>query len=180
VTDSVVGLLERLVPAARGARTVVTVLAAASALSVLLLFIALPVTDRVQTLTSWVAHLVLTALLFGPPLLLLGLRLLLSSVIGLPDRLRREPGLRKEQVTQLAALAGGEDPRTAERGLRPGTRAWRFGKLLLEARGQLVAYSVLWRLASVPYLVLCAAAAAIAVVELFLLPVIVLTLFVTW
>jgi len=180
VTDALVGVLDLLVPTARRVRLAVTVLAAASATWVVLLFVALPLTDRVRTTTGWFAHLVLIAILLGPPVLLFGLRFLLSSVVNLPDRLRREPGLRAEQVNHLASLAAGDDPRTDEQELGVRERTWRLGRLLLEARGQLVAYSVLWRLVSVPYLVLCAFAAAIAVVELVLLPVIVVALLLTW
>ena len=168
--DRLVAVLDRAVPAARVVRTAVTVLAAAAAGSVLVWALAMVVALGPLNLVGWLGLLGLVVLLAIAPMLLVGMRWLLTGVVELPDRLRREPGLRRDQLEDLAALAAGQDPVSpdAPRGctLRVGSAV----RVLLSARGELLAYTVFLRLASVPYLVVSGVAAAVALVEVLVLP----------
>lgn len=170
--DRLLGILDRVVPAARVVRLAVTVLAGLAAGSVLLLGVAMAVAAGPLNVIGWLALLGLLAVLVIPSFLLLGLRWLLSGLVDLPDRLRQEPGLRRDQVQHLAALAAGEDPTSP--GV-PRSRSMRLGtavRILFSARGDLLAYTVLLRLASLSYLVVAAVAAAAAVAEVIVLPVV--------
>ena len=168
--DRLLGILDRVVPAARSVRLAVTVLAGLAAGSVLLLAVAIRVGAGPLNVVGWLGLLGLAGILVVPSFLLIGLRWLLTGLVELPDRLRQEPGLRKDQVQHLAALAAGEDPGSPgvprSRTLRLGTAV----RVLLSARGDLLAYTVLLRLASVPYLIVAGLAAVAAVVEVVTLP----------
>lgn len=168
--DRLLGILDRVVPAARAVRLAVTVLAGLAAGAVLVLAVAVVVAAGPLNWVGWLGLLGLVAILVIPSFLLVGLRWLLSGLVELPERLRREPGLRKDQVQHLAALAAGEDPGAPD-GPRP--KAMRVGtavRILLSARGDLLAYTVLLRLASVPYLIVSAVAAVAAAAEVVVLP----------
>lgn len=172
--DRVIGVLERVVPWARVARATVSTIAAGAAGAVGLFALAAVVGGPELNEIGWFVGLVLVAVLLLPSLALVGLRLLLSTVVGLPEHLRNEPGLRRDQVVHLAALAAGSDPRTGEEQLSRPRRGWRAARLLVSARGDLLGYALLLRVLSLPYLILSFGAAIGAMAEIVVLPLIAL------
>lgn len=172
--DRVIGVLDRVVPWARVARATVTTIAAAAAGAVAVFAVAAIVGGPELNEVGWFAGLVLVAVLLLPSFALVGLRMILSTVIGLPERLRNEPGLRRDQIVHLAALAAGSDPRTGEEQLSRPKRGWRAARVLVSARGDLLEYALVLRVLSLPYLVLSFGAALGALAEIALLPLIAL------
>lgn len=173
--DRVVGVLDRVVPFARVARIGVVALAATAAFVVVLGALLIGTLGTDPDAIGWLGLLAAVAIALIPSLLLVGLVLLLSTVVNLPDRLRKEPGLRKDQVVHLASLAAGHDPSTGEAGLSRGRRAWRATRLLVSARADLLEYALLLRLASVPYLAVSGLAAVAAALLIVLVPLLVAT-----
>jgi hypothetical protein len=166
--DRVLGVLDRVMPVARGVRFAVTALAVASAGAVLVFVVAKAVARTPGDLFGWLLLAVVTGLFLIPPLVLLGARFLISGIVGLPDRLRVEPGLRRDQLQQLGDLAAGRAGTPAAGG-GPLRRAWEAGKLVVGARTDLLGYTALLRLASLSYLVSTLVAAGFAVLEVVLL-----------
>lgn len=172
--DRVIAVLDRVVPWARVARATITTIASAAAGSVAVFAVAAVVGGPELNEVGWFAGLVLIAVLLLPSVALVGLRMILSTVIGLPERLRSEPGLRRDQVVHLAALAGGSDPRTGEQQLSRPRRGWRAARLLVSARADLLEYALVLRVLSLPYLVLSFGAALGALAEIAVLPLVAL------
>ena len=176
--DRVVSLLERVVPVARGTRLVVTGLAIVAGAVVIGGALVILTVGTDPGAVGVLGALALVVVLLVPSLLLLGLRFLLTTVVELPDRLRREPGLRKDQAGELADLAVGRDPGGAG-SLPPHRRVWRAARLLVSARGELLEYALVLRLFSWPYLVVSSLAAVAAVAEILILPLVVAVVLVT-
>ncbi|MCU0268557.1 MAG: hypothetical protein MUF83_07895 [Acidimicrobiales bacterium] len=172
--DRVVSVLDRVVPVVRGIGTGALVLAVGSAAAVALVLLAALVEGLGTPLPWWgdaLSWLLLAALLLVPAFALLVTRWLVNGLVELPDKLRREPDLRREQVEQLTTLARGGTPA----GVVPLTggklsRSWKAGRLLSSARGDLLAYTSLFRLLRVSFFLWALLAAAVALVELVLLP----------
>lgn len=167
--DRVLGVLDRVMPVARGVRFAVTALAVAAGVSVVLFALAMALVRTPGDVLGWVLLVVVTGIFLIPSLVLVGARFLVSGVVGLPDRLRTEPGLRRDQLQQLGDLAAGRaDPSGAPTG-GPLRRAWAAGKVVVGARTDLLGYTALLRLASLSYLVSTLVAAGFAVLEVALL-----------
>jgi hypothetical protein len=177
--DRVVSVLERVVPVARIMRAIVTAWAVAAALAVAVFAVAAVGSGPALNRIGWFFGVVLVGVLLLPSLGLLGLQLILTTVVRLPERLRREPGLRKDQLVHLAGLAAGTNPSTGARDLSRSRRGWQAGRLLVSARGDLLEYALALRVLSIPYLVLSAGAFVAAMVEVVVLPLIALAFVVT-
>src|SRR5690606_37818130 len=96
--DRVLGVLDRVMPVARGVRFAVTALAVAAGVSVVLFALAMALVRTPGDVLGWVLLVVVTGIFLIPSLVLVGARFLVSGVVGLPDRLRTEPGLRRDQL----------------------------------------------------------------------------------
>lgn len=177
--DRVVSVLERVVPVARIVRAIVTAWAVAAALAVATFAVAAVASGPELNRIGWFFGAVLVCTLLTPSLGLLGLQLILTTVVRLPERLRREPGLRKDQLAQLSGLASGRNPHTGVRDVRRSRRSWQAGRLLVSARGDLLEYALALRILSLPYLVLSAGAFAAAMVEVVVLPLVALAFVLT-
>lgn len=181
----VVRVLAGVLPVLRGVRMAVTVLAALAAAAVVAFWTAWATTSTPGQALEWLALVVLGGVLLVPSGLLLGARWMLTGLVELPDRLRAEPGIRRDQIDQLTRLAAGDrsaavpggGPTIAADGTPPGAvpsggplrRAWSAGRIVVGARSDLLGYTALLRLASLSYLASAFLAAALALLEVVVL-----------
>lgn len=167
--DRVLAVLERVLPVARGIRFAVTALAVGAAGAVALFVSAMALVRTPDDALGWLLLLVVAGVFLIPPVLLAGARFLVSGIIELPERLRSEPGLRRDQLQELAALAAGRTAGAAEVPEGRLRRTWSAAKVVTGARGDLLAYTALLRLASLSYLASSLVAAGFAVLEIVVL-----------
>jgi hypothetical protein len=147
------GVLARILPLAagvgRGVRTLGLVGLAAAVAIVLAVLARWTPGDR----DGWAGLVVLCALLAVPPAVLLAFSFVLREVVELPDKLRGYPGMTREHLAELGAIA-----RNAQRRERPAWRrlpgsTWRLANLVRSARDLLAPHAPLLPLLNVPFLV---------------------------
>lgn len=173
--DKVLPILEKLVPIARRLGTVVRVYAALAGAAVVVIGLAVVLSGPVGW-AQWAAVTVLVAVLAAPVVLLWIFARALDEAVALPERIRENPELMRGHAGEVAQLVRESHARSRQGrwivGL-PGD-IWKAGRLLLDAHRDLPEYGHAIRLISIPYLLLTAAAAVMALVEMFLAPVVVL------
>ena len=165
--ESLVGVLQRLVPLARSLVTAVRVLIIASLVSMAIVAIVV-LAHGVPDLPTAALLVVVLALLAPPPIILWMFHGALREALALPEWLRSSPDLAKGHASELADLV------VAARRPDPGRRGhllrdtFRAGRLLLEAHDDLPGYGALLRLMSPFFLVLVLIASVAAMVEVAL------------
>ncbi len=163
---SVIAVLQRLVPLARGLVGAVKVLAISAAVSIAVVA-AVVLSHGVPSLLTVGLLVVVVALLVPAPVVLWMFHGALEEVLALPEWLRRSPEVAKGHASELADLVA-ESRRT---GPTPGRRGFvrdtgKAGRLLLETHRDLPGYGSLLRLVSVPFLIAVAIAVVAAVFEI--------------
>jgi hypothetical protein len=102
---------------------------------------------------DWAGLVVLCVLLAVPPAVLLAFSFVLGEVVGLPDRLRGYPGVTREHVAELRAIADHAQARERPAWRRVPASTWRLASLVRSARDLLAPHAPLLPLFSVPFLV---------------------------
>ena len=115
---------------------------------------------------DWAGFVVLCVLLVVPSAVVLAFSFVLGQVVELPNKLRSYPGMTREHVAELRAIA-----HDAQRRERPAWRrlpgsTWRLATLARSARELLAPHAALLPLLSVPFLIA-------ALVSALLVPVVV-------
>ncbi|WP_208026903.1 hypothetical protein [Rhabdothermincola sediminis] len=175
--DRAIDVLERAVPLARAALTIVQACAAVVALSAVAVVVVVVAHDPPGTWQTWLATALLVMVLAIAPLVLWFFAALLREVLALPAQLRALPDVGSRYARELAMLvseAAGPGGRVRLRSL-PGDSV-RLARLLLRLRDDLPASGALLALVRVPMLVAVAAAFVVGVLQVLLAPVIVLSI----
>jgi hypothetical protein len=147
------GVLGRIVPLAaavgRGVRALGLIGLGAAVTIVLVVLARWTPGDR----ADWAGVVVLCAAVAAPPTVLLAFSFVLREVVELPDRLRGYPGMTREHLAELGAIA-----RNAQKRERPAWRrlpgsTWRLATLVRSARDLFAPHAPLVPLFNVPFLV---------------------------
>lgn len=163
---SVIAVLQRLVPLARGLVGAVRVLAIAAAVAIAVIVVTV-LGHGIPSVLTGALLVVVVALLVPAPIVLWMFHGALEEVLALPEWLRRSPEVAKGHASELADLVA-ESRRT---GPAPGRRGLvrdtgRAGRLLLETHRDLPGYGSLLRLVSIPFLIAVGLAVIAAFVEI--------------
>jgi MFS family permease len=173
--DRAIDVLELAVPLARGVRTTVVLYAALVAASALAIAVALIAVDRPDATHTWLAALVVVAVLALPAIILFFFASLLGEVLRLPEKLRAVPDVGPAHARDLAALV--RESRASGRKIRlrtlPGDLL-RLGRLVLRLHDDIPTTGVLLALVRVPMLIAVGVAFVAGLVQILFAPVIVL------
>ncbi len=157
--ERAIGVLERLVPIARGIQLGVRVYAGMVAAAALTIAVVLVVDDVPGTWYTWAAWATFVVFVFAPPVFLLFFASLLSEVLRLPDKLRALPDVGPAHARELSELVREAHSKGATVHLRTLPRdLWRLGRLVLELRDDIPTTSVVLSLVRVPMLIAVAIA----------------------
>jgi hypothetical protein len=161
--ESLLGVLQRLVPLARYLVGAVRLLIVASLASIVIVA-AVVLAHGVPSLPTAVLLVLVLALLVPAPVILWMFHGALREALALPEWLRSSPDLVKGHASELADLVVAARRPAGGRGhlLRDTFRA---GRLLLEAHDDLPGYGALLRLMSPFFLVLVLVASVAAMVQ---------------
>jgi hypothetical protein len=157
--------LEAVLPWAARAVRPATRLAVAGGAAAAVLVIALARSSTPAGVVDWLALALVGGLLLAPAVVLVLFVVTLRQLLELPWVLRDLPATGRAVGERLAALAG--EVRRPRAGGRRGTlgSAWRAGRALAGIGGALEPFTAVAGLARLPFLLLVAAAAGAAVVE---------------
>lgn len=153
--DRAVAVLDRLIPLARRLGRVVRLFGILVALAAATIAVVLLWGLRPSDPAGWIGFIAVGAVLAAPPVVLLVFASVLRDVLELPAKLRETPEIGRLEAGELTTLAREaasrrvphESPRAFPLDL------WRAGKLMISARGELIGWGVVMRLASLPFLV---------------------------
>jgi hypothetical protein len=147
-----VGVLSRILPLAaavgRGVRRLGIVgLGAAVAIALVVLVRWTPGDGE-----DWAGFVVLCVVLAVPAAVLLAFSVVLGEVVELPNKLRSYPGMTREHVSELRAIAQDAQGRERPAWRRLPGSTWRLATLVRSARDLLAPHAPLLPLFSVPFL----------------------------
>lgn len=172
--ESLLSVLQRLVPLARYLVGAVRALIVASLASIVIVA-AVVLAHGVPSLSTAALLVIVLALLVPAPVILWMFHGALREALALPEWLRSSPDLAKGHASELADLVvAARAPSSGRKGhlLRDTFRA---GRLLLEAHDDLPGYGALLRLMSPFFLVVVLVASVAAIVQVGLALAIVVT-----
>jgi hypothetical protein len=101
---------------------------------------------------AWAGFGVLCVVLAVPAGVLLAFSFVLAEAVELPEKLRSYPGMTRERVAELRAIAHDAHGRERPPWRRLPASAWRLAKLARSARDLLAPHAPLLPLLSVPFL----------------------------
>ncbi len=162
--ESLLGVLQRLIPLARYLVGAVRLLIVASLASIVIVA-AVVLAHGVPDVPTAALLMIVLALLVPAPVILWMFHGALREALALPEWLRSSPDLAKGHASELADLVvAARSPSSGRRGhlLRDTFRA---GRLLLEAHDDLPGYGAVLRLMSPFFLVLVLIASVAAIVQ---------------
>jgi hypothetical protein len=172
--ESLLRVLQRLVPLARYLTGAVKALIVA-ALASIVIITAVVLAHGVPSLSTAALLVVVLALLVPAPVILWMFHGALREALAMPEWLRSSPDLAKGHASELADLVvAARQPSSGQRGhlLRDTFRA---GRLLLQAHDDLPGYGALLRLMSPLFLVLVLIASVAAMIQVGLALAVVVT-----
>jgi hypothetical protein len=101
---------------------------------------------------DWAGFVVLCVVLAVPAAVLLAFSVVLGEVVELPNKLRSYPGMTREHVSELRAIAQDAQGRERPAWRRLPGSTWRLATLVRSARDLLAPHAPLLPLFSVPFL----------------------------
>jgi hypothetical protein len=101
---------------------------------------------------DWAGFVVLCVVLAVPAAVVLAFSFVLGEVLELPDKLRSYPGMTREHVAELRAIARNAQARERPAWRRLPGSTWRLATLARSARELLAPHAALLPLLSVPFL----------------------------
>jgi hypothetical protein len=101
---------------------------------------------------DWAGFVVLCVVLIVPAAVVLAFSFVLGEVLELPDKLRSYPGMTREHVAELHAIARNAQARDRPAWRRLPGSTWRLATLVRSARDLLAPHAPLLPLFSVPFL----------------------------
>jgi hypothetical protein len=174
--DRAIDLLARLVPLARRLERAVRYYGLAVGGAAVVMVATIVAVDTPSVVWTWTAVIVLLAILWIAPAIILVFASMLREALRLPSELRSLPDVAPARAREIAQLVQASRDRPGTEAPRSFTRdTWRAGRLLNALRREVPGVSVLLSLARIPFMVAVLGAIVVGAAEILMVPFVVVS-----